>query len=173
MKYLSHISPSMPVSVWCLSRTGRAERKCLWTHRLWGAEAEQHTVFHAIPEVSLDLSQQWVWRTGGRGHFVQDNIHLEIVRLRRISLEIPQKTHTTRLSGRCLCIYRAKQIQMITWYFRPCVILLSSHLSSAFCEYELPSWPTDTQPLPEDAAVCTYTEKHVKELCNRSGQAQE
>ena len=52
-------------------------------------------------------------------------------------------------------------VQQSTWYFMPCLTLLWSHFSSAFCENEFPSRPTDTQPLTEDTTICTHTHTHT------------
>lgn len=62
----------------------------VWTHGLWGTEAQQHCVLQPISEVSLNLSQKCVWRTGRRRHFVQANVHLEAVHAPRTLLETTQ-----------------------------------------------------------------------------------
>lgn len=58
-------------------------------------------------------------------------------------------------------------VEQSTWYFMPCLMLLWSHFSSAFCENEFPSRPTDTQPLTEDTTVCAHTHRTSEWTLNK------
>lgn len=67
------------------------------THRLGGAEAQQHCVLQTVPQVGLNLRQECVWMTGHRGHFIEAHIHLKAVHSPWTPLELQKQKHQSNM----------------------------------------------------------------------------